>query len=113
MTATAHAHVLLYIFLAGTAATAIWRIAGVLLSSGLAEDSALVAWVKAVSTALVSGLIARIVVFPPGALADVGMAVRIGAFMLGVAAYFLAGRHLGLGVLVGTAALIGAHFLGV
>ena len=95
MTAAAHDDVLLYIFLAGTAATAIWRMAGVLLSSGLAEDSALVAWVKAVSTALVSGLIARIVVFPPGALADVGMAVRIGAFTLGVVAYFLAGRHLG------------------
>ena len=113
MTATSHGEVLLYIFLAGTAATAIWRIAGVLLSSGLAEDSALVAWVKAVSTALVSGLIARIVVFPPGALADVGMAVRIGAFLFGIAVYFLAGRHLGLGVLVGTAVLIGANFLGV
>jgi hypothetical protein len=113
MTATSPGEALVYIFVAGTAATAIWRMAGVVLSSGLPEDSAFVAWVKAVSTALVSGLIARIVVFPPGALAEVGTPVRIGAFLLGIGVYFLARRHLGLGVFAGTAALVGAHLLGV
>ncbi|NJM36352.1 MAG: hypothetical protein HC850_18520 [Rhodomicrobium sp.] len=71
------------------------------------------AWVKSVSTALVAGLIARIVVFPPGALADVSAGVRIGAFALGVVVYFLARRHLGLGVLVATAALLAAHLSGL
>ena len=109
---TAPGDTLLYIFFAGAAATAVWRMAGAVLSSSLSEDSAVLGWVQAVSTALVSGLVARIVIFPPGALGEIGMAVRIGAFALGVAVYFLAGRHLGLGVLVGAAALISAHLLG-
>jgi branched-subunit amino acid transport protein len=113
MSATSPGEILLYIFFAGTAATTIWRMAGVLIASGLSEDSAFVAWVKAVSTALVSGLIARIVVFPPGALADIGTPERIGAFLFGVGAYYLVGRHLGLGVLAGTLALIGVYCLGV
>lgn len=103
----------LYILVAGVAATAIWRVAGVFLSSGVSEDGALIAWVKAVSTALVAGLIARIVIFPPGALADVSTPLRLGAFALAVAVYFLARRHMGLGILAGTAALISGHLLGL
>jgi branched-subunit amino acid transport protein len=106
-------NVLLYIFVAGVAATAVWRMAGIMLSSGLTEDSPLMAWVKAVSTALVAGLVARIVLFPPGALADVSPSVRVLAFALGVAVYFLARRHLGIGVLVATGALLGAHLSGL
>jgi hypothetical protein len=110
---TAPSQTLLYIFVSGAASTAVWRIAGALLSSGMAEDSAILAWVKAVSTALVAGLIARIVMFPPGALGDIATPIRLGAFALGAAVYFLAGRHLGLGVIVSTAALIAAHLLGI
>ena len=113
MSAAAGGPMLAYIFLAGVAATAIWRMAGVLAASRLSEHSPVLAWVKAVSTALVSGLIARIVVFPPGALAEIALPVRIGAFLLGIGVYFLAGRRLGLGVLAGTAALIGAHQFGL
>ncbi|WP_088360697.1 AzlD domain-containing protein [Rhodomicrobium vannielii] len=102
----------LYILIAGVAATAIWRFAGVFLSSGLSETGAAIAWVKAVSTALVAGLIARIVIFPPGALADLSTPVRLGAFALGVAMYFLARRHMGLGIATGTGVLIAGHLLG-
>lgn len=100
----------LYILVAGVLATGIWRMLGLFLAAGLAEDSPWVEWVKAVSTALVSGLIARVVIFPPGALADVSLAIRLGAFALGVAVYFLARRHLGLGVLSAAAALVAAHY---
>ncbi len=102
-----------YIFIAGVAATAVWRLGGVVLSSGLSEDGPIVSWVKAVSTALVAGLIARIVIFPPGSLADVSLAVRVGAFCLGVGVYFLARRHLGAGVLTGTLTLLAAHLAGL
>jgi hypothetical protein len=100
----------LYILIAGVGATAIWRLLGLFLSVGLSEDSPIIEWVKAVSTALVAGLVARTLLFPPGALADVSLAVRLGAFVLGVAVFFLARRHLGLGILTGASALVLAHY---
>ena len=103
---------LLYILVAGIAANAVWRIGGLLLSSGISEDGPFIAWVKAVSTALVAGLVARIVIFPPGALAEISMPVRVGAFVLGIAVFYAARRHLGLGVVASTLSLIGAHLLG-
>lgn len=109
----ANGDVMLYIFVAGVAATAVWRLTGLFLSNGVSEDGAVIAWVKAVSTALVAGLIARIVIFPPGALADVDMAVRIGAFALGVGVFYLARRHFGIGVLSGTLVLLAAHMSGL
>ena len=100
----------IYILVAGVGATAIWRLLGLFLSTGLSEDSPVIEWVKAVSTALVAGLVARTVLFPPGALADVDPAIRLGAFGLGVAVYFLARRHLGLGILTGVSALAVAQY---
>lgn len=102
---------LLYIAIAGVAATAVWRIAGVVISNGLAEESPLIEWVKAVSTALVAGLVTRIVLFPPGALADIELAIRAGSFTLGIAAFFVARRNLAFGVLAGTLMLISAHLI--
>ena len=103
---------LLYILIAGVAANALWRLAGLALSSGLSEDGPVIAWVRAVSTALVAGLVARIVIFPPGALADISTPVRVGAFILGIAVYYAARRHMGLGILAATSSLIAAHLLG-
>jgi hypothetical protein len=99
-----------FILVAGVGATVIWRLLGLLLSSGLSEDSPVIEWVKAVSTALVAGLVGRIILFPPGALADVDLAIRVGAFALGVWVYFLARRHLGLGILAGASALVAAQY---
>ena len=102
--------VIVYILVAGIAATVVWRLLGLFLSAGLSEGSAWLEWVKAVATALVAGLIARTVLFPPGALAEVSLAVRIGAFVLGVAVYFAARRHMGLGILCAAASLILAQY---
>lgn len=104
-------NVMVYIFVAGVAATAIWRFAGFALSAGLSEEGPVIQWVRSVSTALIAGLISRIILFPPGALADMAPAVRLGAFGFGVAVYFLARRHMGFGVLAGASALVATHLL--
>jgi Branched-chain amino acid transport protein (AzlD) len=101
---------IIYILVAGVAATAVWRLLGLFLSAGLSEDSAWLEWVRAVSTALVAGLIARTVLFPPGALAAVEPGIRVGAFVLGVAVYFAARRHMGLGILCAAVALVTAQY---
>ncbi len=101
---------IVYILVAGVAATVVWRLLGLFLSVGLSEDSPWLEWVKAVSTALIAGLVARTLLFPPGALAEVPLGIRIGAFALGVAVYFAARRHMGLGILCAALALILAQY---
>ncbi|MFT4077974.1 AzlD domain-containing protein [Rhodomicrobium lacus] len=95
----------------GTAASDIWRFAGVFLSRGVDPDSAVIAWVKDVSTALVAALIARMLLSPTGALAGVGDAVRFIAFGAGLAAFGLSGRRLAVGLLAAEAAFFAAHAL--
>ena len=97
------------ILVAGVLANGIWRMAGVMLSSGLSDQSPLFLWALAMSRALIAGLIARIIIFPPGALAAVGLPVRVGALFLGVAVFYAASRNVGAGILCGTAALILMH----
>ncbi len=94
------------LFLAGALMTEPWRWLGVWLARDLDIDSELFRWAKAVSTALVAGLVSRLVLFPSGALEGVPLALRLAAFALGIAAYFLFGRILAVGVLTSVGALL-------
>jgi hypothetical protein len=97
-----------YVFLliVGFCATAPWRILGIALSQSIDEEGEVLRWVRAVSTALIAGLVARLVVFPAGALADVPLLLRMGAFAVAIIAFMLARRSLAVGVLAGEAALL-------
>lgn len=100
----------LYLFGAGVLATGIWRALGVVLSNGLSVDSQIMIWVRYVSTALVAGLVAKMVLFPTGALAQVELWMRMAAFALGFTTFLITGRlfwGLSLGVLLLIAALYG------
>lgn len=91
----------------------IWRWLGIMLGRGLDEDSEIILWVRGVATALVAGVVARIVLFPPGALARVPLEVRLTAIACGFLAFYFARRSPFIGVLVGEAVLIaGALALG-
>lgn len=96
----------IFLFIAGFGATQPWRYLGVILSRNVHEDAEILVWVRAVSTALVAGLVARMVLLPAGALADVPPGVRLGAFAFGVAAFFLSGRKLIVGVSCAAIALV-------
>jgi Branched-chain amino acid transport protein (AzlD) len=95
-----------FLFVAGFCATQPWRYLGVILSRGVHEDAEILVWVRAVSTALVAGLVARMVFLPAGALATVTMDVRLGAFLFGCSVFFLAKKSLAAGVVSGAAALM-------
>lgn len=97
---------LIYLFIAGYIATDIWRLLGVLAAVKVNEDSEVFRWVKSVSTALVAALIARIVLFPVGALADVPLWVRGGALGLGIIIYLATKRSIALGIIAGEAFLL-------
>ena len=70
-------------------------------------------WVRAVATAILAGVIAQILVQPPGALADVPDWLRYGAVAAGVVVFMLTRRSIFAGVACGEIALVaGKWWLG-
>lgn len=96
----------LLLILVGFLPNEIWRWLGVIASRGLDEDSEVVLWVRAVATAILAGVIARLIIFAPGALASVPLGVRLLAITIGFAAFVLARRSAFVGVAAGEAALV-------
>lgn len=96
----------LVLFLAGGLATEIWRWLGLAVGGRIDVSGGLFQWVRAVATALVAGMVARMVLFPAGALADVGLMLRLAAFAGGLALFFLARRNLAVGVAGGAGILV-------
>jgi hypothetical protein len=97
----------LALLLIGVLPSEIWRWLGILFGRGLREDSEIILWVRAVATALVAAVVARITLFPPGALAAVPAEVRVAALALGFLAFLLFRRSAFAGVIVGEFVLIG------
>ena len=73
----------------------IWRMLGLVVARGIDEDSELFMWARAVATAVLAGVIAKIIIFAPGALAGVPLVIRLGAIACGFAV-FLLGAALGV-----------------
>lgn len=101
----------LYLFLAGFCATQPWRYLGVMLSRDISLDSEILVWVNLVSTALVAGLVSRLVLFPSGVTAAVPMELRLLAMAAGIGVFLLARRSMGVGVIAGVAVLIAGQWL--
>jgi len=88
-----------------------WRWAGLKLGRGVSVDSEVFVWVRLVSTALVAGLVMRIIAFPAGALESVALGVRLVALLGGVLVFYISGRSLAIGVLGGALSLVLAGLL--
>ena len=100
-----------FILLGGWFATDLWRYLGVFLGGRLSETSDLMVLVRCVATALVAGVIANLIVFPGGALADTPLALRIASAAIGFAAYLLVKRQIIVGIVAGEAVLLaGLYF---
>ncbi len=91
--------------------TEIWRWLAVAFARRLDPASPLLEWVRMVATALLAGVVAKLIVTPPGALAAVPLALRIGALAAAIAVILLDRRRILLAVLVGEAVLIGGGLL--
>src|SRR5260370_35640542 len=62
---------LLVLLIAGFLPNEVWRMIGLWLGGGVDEGSELLVWVRGGATAVLAGVIAQILVSPPGALASV------------------------------------------
>jgi hypothetical protein len=100
------------LLLVGYLPNEMWRVLGLVLARGLNEDSDLVILSRALATATIAGVVAKLILFSGGALAQVPIGVRVAAAALGFAGYLLARRSVFVGVAVGEAAfLIGGYCL--
>lgn len=83
-----------------------WRWLGLVLARNLSVDSEIFLWVRAVATAVVAGLVMRLLLFPAGVLADVPLALRLAALAGAIGVFLAAKRNLGLGIASGALLLI-------
>lgn len=100
------------IIVAGWLATDIWRWMGVIAGNRLEEGSEALNWVRAVATALVMAVTAKLVVFPTGTLESSPLWLRLAAAGLGFGAFLLSGQRVIIGVVV-PLAILGAGLLWV
>ncbi|NSY48077.1 AzlD domain-containing protein [Agrobacterium tumefaciens] len=101
----------LFIAIAGWLATDLWRWLGVLAGNRLKEDSEALYWVRAVATALVMAVTAKLIVFPTGTLEASPLWLRIGGAALGFIAFLAAGQRVIVGVAVPIALLATGLFV--
>ena len=104
---------LLVLLLAGFLPNEVWRMLGLWLGGGVDEGAELLVWVRAVATAILAGVIAQILVSPPGALASVSEGLRYAAVTAGFAAFIVARRSTLVGVVCGELVMLaGKWWLG-
>ena len=106
-------HALLVLVIAGFLPNEVWRMLGLWLGGGVDEGSELLIWVRAVATSILAGVIAQILMQPPGALATVPDWLRYGAVAAGFAVFMLTRRSIFAGVVCGEVAMVtGKWWLG-
>ena len=106
MSASAELWPYIALILAGFLPNEVWRFLGLWLSTGLNEDSELVLLARAVATALITGVVAKLIVFATGALEMIPFEVRFGAALGGFIAFVAIQRSVFAGVAVGEVLLL-------
>ena len=88
------------------------RVVGVLLSRGLNEDSEILAFVRAMASALLAGVVGKLIASPPGALAATTMGGRALSMVVAIAAFFALRRSFFAALIAGEATLVASLLLG-
>ena len=106
-------HALLILVIAGFLPNEVWRMVGLWLGGGVDEGSEILVWVRAVATAILAGVIAQILMQPPGALASVPDWLRYAAVAAGFACFLATRRSIFAGVVCGEIVMLaGKWWLG-
>ena len=103
----------LLLVLVGFLPNEIWRMLGFVAARGLDEDSEILVWVRAVATATLAAVIAKLTIFSPGALATIPLAIRLVAVVSGLAGYYVIRRSVFAGVITGEIVLLAGAWLSV
>ncbi|KAB2855715.1 MAG: AzlD domain-containing protein [Bauldia sp.] len=101
----------LVLILVGYLPNEAWRLLGVVLARGIDEDSEIIVWVRAVATAVLAGVIAKLTLFAPGALALVPLPAWLAAVATGFLAFLAIRRSVFAGVVCGEIVLVAGTLL--
>jgi branched-subunit amino acid transport protein len=113
MTIFGDTHAIALLLFAGFLSNEVWRVIGLVVGKGVREDSEILVWVRAVSAAILAGVIAQILIAPPGALATVPPAIRFGSVAAGFVVYLVTRKSVFAGVVAGEiVVLAGKWWLG-
>src|SRR5262249_54842767 len=100
--------------LVGFLPTEIWRMLGLVAARGIADESELFMWVRAVAIAVLAGVIATVILLPPGTLSSVRLFICVAAIVCGFAAFVIVRRSVLAGVVAGEVVLtLGALAYGI
>jgi hypothetical protein len=103
----------LVMVLVGFLPNEVWRLIGVAFARRIDEGSELLLWVRAVATAVLAGVIAQLIFYPPGALAGTHLAVRLAGAGVGLAVFLATRRSVFAGIVAGQLTLVvGTYLLG-
>jgi branched-subunit amino acid transport protein len=91
--------------------TEIWRWLAVAFSRRIDAHSPVLEWVRMVATALLAGVVAKLILSPPGELAELPLWLRIAALAVTVAIVARDRRKVLAAVLAGEALLIGCAWV--
>lgn len=101
----------LALFVFAVLPTEIWRWLAVGFSRRIDANSPVLEWVRMVATALLAGVVAKLILSPPGVLAQLPLWLRIAALTVTVAIVAYDRRKVMLAVLAGEALLIGCAWI--
>ncbi len=90
------------VILCAVAATYIWRLAGVLLAKKIDPEGEVFIWLGCVAYALLAGLMARVMIYPVGMLAESSLLDRLLAMAAGFALFILLKRNFMAATMVST-----------
>ena len=91
--------------------TGLWRVSGILLARRISSQSEIFEWVRFVATALLAGVVSKLLFSSTGVLAMVPLSTRIGAITAAFFVFMLCKRSVLIGVLVGEVVLIASVYL--
>jgi Branched-chain amino acid transport protein (AzlD) len=100
----------LFILAAGWLPTGMWRYLGVYFAGNIDENAEVLVFVRALATSLVAAVIAKLVLYPEGALAQSPLILRVSAFALGFTIYRMSGGKVWLGVLIAEAIFVIGYY---
>lgn len=80
--------------------TYLWRGAGVALAQRIDPAGAVFEWIGCVAYGLLAGLMARVMIFPVGLLAETSLITRGIAMVAGFLVFYWLNRHFAAGTLV-------------
>jgi hypothetical protein len=98
----------LAVILLGFLPSEVWRWVSVLIAHRIDEDSEIFRLVRSIATALLAGVVIKIVATPARELAAVPLYARGGALVLAAAAFFAFRRSVFAAIVAGESAIVAA-----